>query len=80
VSAVAAITFNSITSISKIIFANLGAKGLRLHKDPRTWSRSSRSEIITKKKKTKTDQSYLSKNSKKLHAKNQKNLDQDKLL
>jgi hypothetical protein len=49
---VAAIVFNSITSISKIVIANLESKGLRLHKTLRARSLSSRSVAITLKKKS----------------------------
>jgi hypothetical protein len=62
---VATIVFNNVTSISEFAIASFGAKGLRLHKTPRTRSRSSRSIAVTLKKK-RTDQSYISKNSEKL--------------
>jgi hypothetical protein len=47
---VLAATFNNITSISKFVFANHLAKGLRLHEALRTWSCSSGTVILRKEK------------------------------
>jgi hypothetical protein len=73
-------TFYNIASISKMVFANLWAKGLHLHEALRTWCCCSRSKVFTKKKNMMKDRTYLSKNSAKLQTINRKNLARDEFL